>query len=95
MMPDEGMKGVHMNCIHAKTVYTGESILSDVYLVFVGSRVVAISKTKHGKLPDKYEVVNTDFVDPRSHISMQRADEPTDGVNPFLLNPIKPFDLRC
>jgi len=65
-----------MNCIHAKTIYTGKSILEDAYLLFNGKRVANVSKTKKGKLLGKFSVLTPAFIDPHSHIGMTRAGEP-------------------
>ncbi|KPJ61598.1 MAG: imidazolonepropionase [Latescibacteria bacterium DG_63] len=65
-----------MNCIHAKTVYTGESVLKNAYLLFDGQKIAGLSKTKRGKVLGKFPVVTPAFIDPHSHIGMLRAGEP-------------------
>ena len=67
-----------MNCVHAKTIYTGKSVLEDAYLLFNGKRVANVSKTKKGKLLGKFAVLTPAFIDPHSHIGMTRAGEPRD-----------------
>jgi len=66
-----------MNCIFAETIYTGKSIVSDAYLVFNGSKIVGISKTAKGQLLGKFNVLTPAFIDPHSHIGMERSGEPS------------------
>jgi len=65
-----------MNCIHAKTIYTGNSIVKDAHLLFDGSRLAGISKARDGKLLGKFDVVTPAFIDAHSHIGMHRSGEP-------------------
>jgi imidazolonepropionase-like amidohydrolase len=65
-----------MNCIHGKTIYTGNSVVKDAHLLFDGTRIVGISKTKEGKLLGKFAVLTPAFIDPHSHIGMHRSGEP-------------------
>lgn len=65
-----------MNCIFAKTIYTGKSIVSDAYLVFSGQKISGISKTAKGQLLGKFNVLTPAFIDPHSHIGMERSGEP-------------------
>jgi len=67
-----------MNSIFAKTLFTGKRIFSDAYLVYEGQEIVAVAKRKSGKLDGRYDVVTPAFVDPHSHIGMERAGEPID-----------------
>ncbi len=66
-----------MNCIFAETIYTGKSIVSRAYLVFDGQKIIGISKTAKGKLLSKYMVLTPAFIDPHSHIGMERSGEPS------------------
>jgi imidazolonepropionase-like amidohydrolase len=66
-----------MNCIFAKTIYTGESIVRDGYLVFGGSTIAGLSKTAKGQLLGEFEVLTPAFIDPHSHIGMERSGEPS------------------
>jgi imidazolonepropionase-like amidohydrolase len=66
-----------MNCIFAETIYTGKSIVSDAYLVFNGSKIAGISKTAKGQLLGKFNVLTPAFIDPHSHIGMERSGEPS------------------
>ena len=65
-----------MNCIFAKLLYTGTSVLKDTYVLFSGQTISGISKTKKGDLLGKYDVITPAFIDPHSHIGMNRAGEP-------------------
>jgi len=66
-----------MNCIFAETIYTGKTIVSDAYLVFNGPKIVGISNTAKGKLLGKFNVLTPAFIDPHSHIGMERSGEPS------------------
>ena len=66
-----------MNCLHAKTIYTGKGIVKDSYVLFSGQRITGISKTKKGELLGSYSVVTPAFIDPHTHIGMIRAGEPS------------------
>jgi len=69
-----------MNFISADKIYTGKKIVSNAHLLFGGKKISAISKTKKGQCLGKYEVLTPAFVDPHSHIGMERAGEPnTEG----------------
>jgi imidazolonepropionase-like amidohydrolase len=66
-----------MNCIFAETIYTGKSIASNAYLVFNGQKIVGISKTSRGQLLGKFSILTPAFIDPHSHIGMERSGEPS------------------
>jgi imidazolonepropionase-like amidohydrolase len=66
-----------MNCVFAETIYTGKSIVSDAYLVFNGQKITGISKTAKGRLLGKFRVLTPAFIDPHSHIGMERSGEPS------------------
>jgi imidazolonepropionase-like amidohydrolase len=66
-----------MNCVFAKALYTGKSLLENTHIVFDDHRITSISKTKKGILVGKYEVVTPAFIDPHSHIGMVRSGEPS------------------
>jgi imidazolonepropionase-like amidohydrolase len=69
-----------MNTISAKTIYTGEKVVSNAHLLFNGQKISSISKTKSGRILGKFEVLTPAFIDPHSHIGMERAGEPnTEG----------------
>jgi imidazolonepropionase-like amidohydrolase len=71
------LKGSAMQFISAKKIYTGKKIVSDAHLLFNGKKISAISKTKSGRSLGRYEVLTPAFVDPHSHIGMERAGEPS------------------
>jgi len=66
-----------MNSIFSETTYTGKSIVSDAYLVFNGQKIIGISKTAKGQLLGKFKVLTPAFIDPHSHIGMERSGEPS------------------
>ena len=66
-----------MNCIFAETIYTGKSIVSNAYLVFNGQKISVISKAANGQLLGKFNVLTPAFIDPHSHIGMERSGEPS------------------
>ena len=67
-----------MNCVKAKKVYTGKSVVDDAYVVFDGAKLVGVSGTKKGTQRGSFHTVTPAFVDPHSHIGMFRAGEPMD-----------------
>jgi imidazolonepropionase-like amidohydrolase len=67
-----------MNCVHAKIVYTGNSVVEEAYIVFDGQNIADISKRKGGTLLGAFEVLTPAFIDPHSHIGMTRAGEPSE-----------------
>jgi imidazolonepropionase-like amidohydrolase len=69
-------KGDPMNCIFAKILYTGRSVLKNTYILYSGQTISGISKSPKGKLVGKYSVITPAFIDPHSHIGMERAGEP-------------------
>ncbi|CAB1059997.1 hypothetical protein D1BOALGB6SA_4762 [Olavius sp. associated proteobacterium Delta 1] len=66
-----------MKCIFAETIYTGKSIVSHAYLVFNGQKITGISKTAQSQLLGKVNVLTPAFIDPHSHIGMERSGEPS------------------
>ena len=69
-----------MNYISAKTIYTGKKVVSNAHLLFNGKKISSISKTKTGRSLGKFDVLTPAFIDPHSHIGMERAGEPnTEG----------------
>jgi imidazolonepropionase-like amidohydrolase len=65
-----------MECIFAKTIYTGKSIRSNRYLVFEGPNITGVSTSQRGTLVGEYAVLTPAFIDPHSHIGMERSGEP-------------------
>src|SRR5210317_2575998 len=66
-----------MNCTFAKTIYTGKKVVSNAYLLLNGKKIVAVSKSKKGRQIGKFNVLTPAFIDPHSHIGMERAGEPS------------------
>ncbi len=66
-----------MNCVFAKTIYTGKSIVYDRYLVFNGKNINGFSKSAKGELCGHFDVLTPAFIDPHSHIGMERSGEPS------------------
>ncbi len=67
-----------MACVYAQIIYTGKTVVRNAYLSFIGQKIRALSKSKKGKLVGDFKVVTPAFIDPHSHIGMQRAGEPYD-----------------
>ncbi|MFH1569937.1 MAG: amidohydrolase family protein [Gemmatimonadota bacterium] len=65
-----------LQCIRARTLYTGTAVVEDAYLVFQGERVAGISPTRKGQPVGECAVLTPAFVDAHSHIGMHRAAEP-------------------
>ena len=65
-----------MNCIFAETIFTGKAIVPGAYLLFNGRQIAGISKTAKGQLQGRFKVVTPAFIDPHSHIGMERSGEP-------------------
>ena len=66
-----------MNCVFAKKLYTGKSLLENTHLVFNKDSILSISKARKGSLLGEYEVITPAFLDPHSHIGMVRSGEPS------------------
>jgi imidazolonepropionase-like amidohydrolase len=66
-----------MNCVFAKTIYTGKSIVYDKHLIFNGKNISGISRSAKGELLGHFDVVTPAFIDPHSHIGMERSGEPS------------------
>jgi len=66
-----------MNCVFARTIYTGKSIAYDKHLVFNDKSISGISQSAKGELLGHFEVVTPAFIDPHSHIGMERSGEPS------------------
>ncbi|MCP4626154.1 MAG: amidohydrolase family protein [bacterium] len=65
-----------MNCVFAETIYTGKAIVPGAYLLFSGRQIAGISKTAKGQLQGRFKVITPAFIDPHSHIGMERTGEP-------------------
>ena len=65
-----------MKCIFAETIYTGKSVVSNAHLVFNGRKITGVTQAARGQLLGRFKVVTPAFIDPHSHIGMERAGEP-------------------
>lgn len=65
-----------MNAVYGRTIYTGNSVVRDSYLLFDGRKITGLSKKRTGTVVGEYEVLTPAFIDPHSHIGMSRAGEP-------------------
>jgi imidazolonepropionase-like amidohydrolase len=66
-----------MQCVHAKTVYTGRSVVEDAYVAFSGQTIAGVSRRPRGEVIGRFDTVTPAFIDPHSHIGMHRAGEPS------------------
>ena len=66
-----------MDCVHAKTIYTGRAVMKDAYVLFDGRQVVGLSPARKGELKGEFDVITPAFIDAHSHIGMERAGEPS------------------
>ena len=66
-----------MECVFAKMIYTGVSVVRNKYLVFNGSTIASLAQYAKGRLLGEYEVLTPAFIDPHSHIGMERSGEPS------------------
>jgi imidazolonepropionase-like amidohydrolase len=65
-----------MNSIFANTIYTGKSIVSERYLIFKGTDIAGLAKSAKGQVLGRYDALTPAFIDPHSHIGMERSGEP-------------------
>jgi imidazolonepropionase-like amidohydrolase len=66
-----------MNHVSAKTIYTGKRVVFNAHLLFNGKKITAVSKNKEGRKLGEFEVLTPAFIDPHSHIGMERSGEPS------------------
>jgi imidazolonepropionase-like amidohydrolase len=62
--------------LFAETLYTGDELVRNIHLVFEGSVVKGTSMEPKGEFLGRFPVVTPAFIDPHSHIGMERAGEP-------------------
>ena len=67
-----------IECVFSKQIYTGKVVVSDTYLVFNGPKISGLSKSRKGRQVGEFKCLTPAFVDPHSHIGMERAGEPSD-----------------
>jgi imidazolonepropionase-like amidohydrolase len=58
-------------------MYTGKSVVTDRYLIFNGPKISGIAKSAKGQVVGRYDVLTPAFIDPHSHIGMERSGEPS------------------
>src|SRR5210317_600810 len=66
-----------MKCVFAKTIYTIKSKVNDSYFVFNKNKITALSTTARGELLGQCDVLTPAFIDPHSHIGMERYGVPS------------------
>ena len=66
-----------MNAIFANTIYTGKSVVTDRYLTFNGKNITDLAKSAKGQVLGRYDILTPAFIDPHSHIGMERSGEPS------------------
>ncbi|MGB9440270.1 MAG: amidohydrolase family protein [Desulfobacterales bacterium] len=66
-----------MNAIFANTIYTGKSVVTDRYLTFSGKNITGLAKSAKGQVLGRYDILTPAFIDPHSHIGMERSGEPS------------------
>jgi imidazolonepropionase-like amidohydrolase len=67
-----------MNCVYARKLYTGKSVMRNIYVVFGRQKISGVAVSKKGDLLGEFDVITPALIDPHSHIGMQRAGEPHD-----------------
>lgn len=65
-----------MECVFARTIYTGRRVIENAYVFIKNQRIEGISSKKTGELSGEFEVVTPAFIDPHSHIGLERSGEP-------------------
>jgi len=66
-----------MKSVFAKTIYTGNSVRQNTFLVFSGRKISGLSASRKGELIGEYAVVTPALIDAHSHIGMHRSGEPS------------------
>jgi len=65
-----------MECLLARTLYTGKKVINNAYISMKNQLIAGVSSKKTGQLKGEYEVITPAFIDPHSHIGMERSGEP-------------------
>jgi imidazolonepropionase-like amidohydrolase len=65
-----------MKCVYAKTLYTGNHVESDAWLIFEEKKILEILSEPKGNVLGRFPVITPAFIDAHSHIGMVRAGEP-------------------
>jgi imidazolonepropionase-like amidohydrolase len=65
-----------MEHLFARTLYTGKKVIRNAYISMKDQWINGISLKKPGQLTGEYDVITPAFIDPHSHIGMERSGEP-------------------
>ena len=65
-----------MNSVKGRTIYTGDGVVKDAYVVWNGAKLAGVSKRKRGKVLGEFPVVTPALIDAHAHIGLIRAGEP-------------------
>jgi imidazolonepropionase-like amidohydrolase len=65
-----------MNCVYAKTIYTGRCVESDAWLIFDKRHILEVLSEPKGNILGRFPIITPAFIDAHSHIGMIRAGEP-------------------
>jgi imidazolonepropionase-like amidohydrolase len=63
-------------CLFAETLYTGRKVIKKAYITLKGRLIEGVSSKKTMPLAGEYAVITPAFIDPHSHIGMERSGEP-------------------
>jgi len=66
-----------MKSVFAKTIYTGNSVRQNTFLVFSGRKINGLATSRKGELIGEYAVLTPALIDAHSHIGMHRSGEPS------------------
>ena len=66
-----------MKSVFAKTIYTGNSVRQNTFLVFSGRKISGLAPSRKGELIGEYAVVTPALIDAHSHIGLHRSGEPS------------------
>jgi N-acetylglucosamine-6-phosphate deacetylase len=53
-----------MNCVYARKLYTGKSVMRNTYVIFSRQKISGVSTSKKGDLMGEFDVVTPAFIDP-------------------------------
>lgn len=69
-----------MKSVFAETLYTGKEVVKHSHVLFEGNIIKGVSSERGGEFMGKFPVITPAFIDPHSHIGMERSGEPgTEG----------------
>lgn len=76
ILPGVGTAPSRLKSVFAETLYTGDEVVKNTYLVFEGTVIKGVSMEPKGELVGRYPVVTPAFIDAHCHIGMERSGEP-------------------